>query len=502
MSASKNKKLRDPQNAGLNKREAAEAQAAKASRSFRIKVIVTVVVILVLIAAAAFITSDYFYTRTTAVQIGSTVYSPAEVNYFYRGTYTQVYNTLYSQFGNYLSMVFDPNKPLSEQQYDDNQTWAEYIYDAAIADLKRVTVFYDKAIAEGYTLSAEDQAAVETNLADVRSYAEEGNYPSMDAFLAAYYGKGMNEETFVSLLEKSLIAANYSDNLTASFTYTADELSAYYAENAADMNYYNFYVYGVSTTSAAFEALDDTAKAEAAHKAAETIAASGNGDAFRAAVSDFIGSKSTVSMTHTISSGMSDIYKAWITDAARQPGDSTVIDADGMSYALLFDSVDDNNYNTVNMRHILIKAEADENGEYTDEALAAAKARIEEIYAEWKANPTEDNLAGLAVQYSEDGGSAQNGGLYENISKNVMVDEINNFLFNSGARPGEATVAYGESSQYTGYHLVYFAGENGRYCDTLAEAALRDADYTAAYDALAADYTVTEGSGKRFIAEI
>ena len=96
-------------------------------------------------------------------------------------------------------------------------------------------------------------------------------------------------------------------------------------------------------------------------------------------------------------------------------------------------SRDDNHYNTVNVRHILVNAEADADGNYTDEAKAAAKARAEEILAEFEAgDKTEDSFAALAEQYSEDPGSNTNGGLYENVAKGQMVQEFNDFCFVRG----------------------------------------------------------------------
>ena len=117
-------------------------------------------------------------------------------------------------------------------------------------------------------------------------------------------------------------------------------------------------------------------------------------------------------------------------------------------------------YPSVNIRHILVKAEADESGVYTDEAKEAAKAKAEEIYEEWKAgDATEDSFAALAEKYSEDEGSNTNGGLYENVLQGQMVEEFDAFCFEDGRKAGDTGVVYGESAAYAGYHVMYFSGK-------------------------------------------
>lgn len=114
---------------------------------------------------------------------------------------------------------------------------------------------------------------------------------------------------------------------------------------------------------------------------------------------------------------------------------------------------------TIAIRHILVKAEQDENGEWTDEAKEAAKARAEEILQEWASGEaTEESFAALAEQYSEDPGSSSNGGLYTNVSKGQMVEEFDAFCFDENRQPGDTGVVYGSNGGYTGYHVMYFVG--------------------------------------------
>ena len=114
---------------------------------------------------------------------------------------------------------------------------------------------------------------------------------------------------------------------------------------------------------------------------------------------------------------------------------------------------------TISIRHILVMAEQDDNGEWTDDAKEAAKARAEEILQEWaEGDATEESFAALAEQYSEDPGSSSNGGLYSHVSQGQMVEEFDAFCFDESRQPGDTGVVYGSNGGYAGYHVMYFVG--------------------------------------------
>lgn len=501
MSASQQKKNRvELRSEGNDKKLNAAAEQAQKNRKFKRNSIIAAVIVVIVIAGALVINSNLFYTKSTAVQIGNTKYSAAEVNCYYEMAYNSVYNQYYQTYGEYVSYFLDPQKPLSEQQYSEEQTWADYIYDVALDNMRQTTVLYDEAMKNGYQLTAEDQATVDQAISSMEIYATNYGYENINAFLAANYGgKGMNEQLYRDVMTRLTIAGSYAEKVQNDFTYTDDQLKAYYAENADSFDVYSYELFYVGTGDEAFADLDDDAKADAAHAAAEEIAAQGKDvETFNAAVHAYAGEDHTPTVTNTDGLSISETFSGWLCDSARTAGDTTVIDTDTGSYALLFVGRDDNNYPLVNMRHILVKAEADEEGNYTDEALDAAKASAEDIYAQWQADPTEDNFAALATQYSEDEGSAANGGLYENIYRHYMVDEIDEFLFDSDAQVGDTTLVYGNNGTYAGYHVVYFAGEGQLFCDKLADSTLRAEDYSAYYDALVAGYAESEGFGMKF----
>ena len=102
MSASTERKNRQAARAaGTDKKMlAAQEEAKKKAISKRRWTLGTIAVIL-LIALILFLDSGFLYTKTTALTIGDTKYSPAEVNY----RYGNQYYTLLNQYGNYASML-------------------------------------------------------------------------------------------------------------------------------------------------------------------------------------------------------------------------------------------------------------------------------------------------------------------------------------------------------------------------------------------------------------
>ena len=507
MSASEKERREAKKAERQERKSAALAEKEKEDRSYRTKVWIVVAVAVVLIVAALLINSNIFYTKTTAMTVGTTKYSPAEVTYFYRNTYNTIYQNISSQFGNMASMLIDNSKPLSEQPYpydaEGSKTWADAIAETAQDDIIRITAFADAATKAGRTLSEEDETSISQTLDSYRTFATSYGYSNVNKFLAAYFGKGMNLKTVEKLQRRIVLSSNYYNEVMDSFSYTDDELSAYYSEHADDMDYYNYYVYTFYPSMDQFSEVEEDEKAAKVHAAAQAVIdATTDADSFVAAVHAVAGEDVDVNMSNSRKEAISINYDEWITDPARQPGDTAVLDVSDNSYAIYFVGRDNNNYHTVDFRHILVSAEADENGEYTEEALAAAEEKAQEIYAQWKENPTEDNFAALANEVSDDTGSNTAGGLYERVAKNTMVPAINSFLFDEGHAAGDSAVVNVVSGNYAGTHVVYYVGENDLYCNILADDAKRAEDFEAKSAELETGYEVKEGFGMRFVDEL
>jgi parvulin-like peptidyl-prolyl isomerase len=104
---------------------------------------------------------------------------------------------------------------------------------------------------------------------------------------------------------------------------------------------------------------------------------------------------------------------------------------------------------SMSLRHILIMSPdgASSNGSDDGRTLEAARTSIEAIYQRVQAG---EDFAELAKQYSEDPGSAENGGLYENVTKGQMVPAFDEAAFK--LKKGEVSEIV-ESEEY-GFFII------------------------------------------------
>lgn len=522
MSASNQKKIRQEQREqGVEKRQVAQQKAERAQkRTTHIKVTVWVVV-LAIVGVTLLISSGLFYSHFTALKVGDVNYTAVEYNFFYKSYVSNFVN----QYGQYLSyMGLDTTKPYDQQTYQDGQTWADFFKESTQSQVKEVTAMYAEAQKAGFKLSEDDQKSLDTTLESIETSYKTSDYSTADAYLASLYGKGCTVKVAKDLITKEYVAQSYSTEKEKSLTYTEDDLKSYYDKNKDDLDSYTYISYlasgeaktdssSASASPAAASTTDISASPSAsaspspsveelmaeAKTKADTVAATKTEDAFKAAAKEASGSD--VSNSTTQGKSLTKDYASWLQDASRKAGDVTVIKTDKGYYALYYISRETNDYSTVNVRHILFKAEADSSGNYTDEAKAAAKEKADAELKKWKdGDATEDSFAALAKADTEDTGSKENGGLYENVYKGQMVTTFNDWIFDASRKTGDTDVVYGEASDsYAGYHVMYYAGKGEPYRYKLAEDAKRDADYTAWKDALLKNYELTETWTAKFV---
>ena len=204
--------------------------------------------------------------------------------------------------------------------------------------------------------------------------------------------------------------------------------------------------------------------------------------------------------------------QSWVADKARENGNITVLpnvttstDADGKEtkttngyYVVLFQGREDNNTLLRAARHILVKFEGGktENGKtvYSDEEKAKAKDEAEKLYNEWLNGgelTSETFAAKVTDKTSDDAGSYNNGGLYENIYKGQMRDAFDAWVYDAARQPGD----HGIVETDLGYHIMFFVEEqDNTYREFLIENTLRNQDTSKWYEELLKTVTVTEGN--------
>lgn len=569
MSASQDKKRRQAEReSGSSPKTLAEREAAVKARKERRTWTIVGVLVALFIVVIVLLNTNLLYTGTTSVTVGDYKFTNAEYQYYY----TTAYNNFTYQYGSYASLLgLDTSADLDEQTVqsslftmlgleipeslqpaDEEETaeftWDDYFRETALQNMAQVTAIWDAAVKAGYTLSEEAAEEIDSTIASFETMATANNLRGADGYAAVIYGKGVTASLVRELLERAYIAEEYSADIYESFEYSADEINAYYDENADAFDAISFDYYLVEAekvevtetvtdeetgeeTEETNEEVTDETMAEAKEEADSLLEAAQSGAAqgalsFAEAVAETMGDEAEATeikslFGYSVTSGYG-VMAEWLLDSAREPGDMAVLENEGVGYYVVcFNSRSDNSdYNGVAFRHILVNVEdEDEDGEFSEEEIEAAEQKIQEIRDEWISDgETEDAFAALANANSDDTGSngsslySTEGGLYEHVAKDQMVEPINDWIFDDARQSGDSEIIYVESSNYTGYHLVYFVGEDGySYHDCLAlyglgytnaPQGLRQPDYEAWQSELIAQFPVSVNGFVNWFAKV
>lgn len=473
MSASREKKKRQEflASGAVDPRAARAAEQRAAERKSNILYSVVAGIFVVVAVALVVYNSGIIQRNQTAVTIDGEKYNVAETGYYYSQVY-QNYASFYSQLG------MDPSGLKSQPYGDDGTTYDDFFKQSAVDNMKYIHAAVKAAGEANVTLDSDDEAVVKQNVDSVKSAAAAAGY-GYSAYLKALYGATMTSGVFESCLKDQVLADKYASKYSEdNFVYTDDEIQAYYEENKNTYDVIDAAYVTVSGTPEAktddegntIEATDEekTAAMEAAKTAADEILAAykAGGDLEKlAADHDATYSDTTPSA--------SSVCGEWLFDEARKSGDADVIEDESGSryYVAVFNSRERNEALDYTVRHILVTGDNLDlpEGETATEEQIAAKAQ--EILDSW--DGTEDGFAKLAEDYSQDGGSNTNGGLYENVPQGQMVAAFEDWCYEDGRQSGQTGIV---QTNY-GYHIMYFVGYGDtQYWHYGCENALRSAD--------------------------
>ena len=503
MSASREKKLRFEERAeGKEKRQVRAKDNAKAAKRKKAITTAAVAVVVILLVVLVVFNSTLFYTGVPAVKIGDERFTAADFNYEYFTMYYQTYSQIYNSYGDYASLLLDTSKPLSSQSYSETQTWADYFETNALNQLQQMAILNDMAEKEGWTLSAEQLAEIENTIDAVKTDAINQGYSDYKAYLRAMYGKGFTEQRLRDLLRKSFNATYYSQDLVERWKQAAtdEEKLAHYQEHAQEYNLITYMHYYVDGSPDDEEGIDADSAMAAAKNTAEEIASAADQLTFADAVRRLAPEAEANQYTdedacltrNAAPNTLADTYKSWLTDPARQYGETTVIaGASGYDVVMFLES-NANDYRTVTYRGIVINVETDDSGNVNDETMAAASATVDEILAALDEDPSEENFADLAYEYVGD----STGGLQENVTKGILRNyALEEYLFDESARtPGEIYSFYDDGS----YYIAYFVGYGERYDLTIAENLMATEQYTGLIESAQPDYPIQKLFAFRF----
>ena len=539
MSASDKKRLRKEQTAAaMTEKQLKEQREAKKLKrhtlTFAVIMILVVAIAFGVVAAQSIDRTGIIQRNTNAVTIGSHTLSSAQLNYYYidavNSTYSQLYNSYGDQTTLYAQLIYglDFSSPLNTQEYSYTQSWADYFAESAVESAKNIYALYDAAIADGCELSEEELESFEESIKSTEEYAKSYyGYSSMKAYLKDVFGFGATEESYREYMMVNAIASKYYNDHADTLAYSEADFDKYSEEHYDELSSFTYAIFYVDNTEFLGEGQKDSSgvisytdeQTEAAQKAGEQIAEDlKNAGITSAAILDEEIKKveqykdnenavSTKYTDHAYSEVSADVV-SWLADSSRKAGDFTVItdtnttkDTDGNEvtttagyYVVLFEGRNDNEMHLVNVRHILKKFEggkATEDGTYvySNEEKAAALTAANTLKFKWlEGEATEDTFAELAEKYSDDTGSIETGGLYEDVYPGQMVQTFNDWCFDSSREAGDYDVV---ETEY-GYHLMYFVGyDELTYRDLMIEEILFNADMDAWYKGIVESVTAT-----------
>ncbi len=452
----KNARLREERKQNKEEREAQKRAAEKKAK--RNRVIRTCVLSAIALAAVVgiglgiffgvIVNQGWYLRNVTAMKTENFTVTGEMMSYF-------IYNTFENYYSNYgETLGLDPEKSLKKQYFREDVSWFDYFALEAQTNLRQVLLFAEKAKEQGMELTAEEKA-------EIAQYAISNDF-------GAYTERfGFTAEDFTAAMELTTLASKMYEKATADLAIDDAKVEEYFKTNEKyfKMVDYKMFIipYGTNgwykDAAAAKSAADHIAKAttaEAYDKAVREVLS-----AIGASASDIETELQSLKQTGVYYKD-NDAVCTWAFGTAKI--DNTYVAEGQGTYAVYqltaLPYIDD--AATVNVRHILLTKE----GLGSDDA---AKAKAEEVLAEWKkGEATAESFAALVTKYTEDPGSKETGGLYENVSKGEMVEAFDTWIFDKDRKEGDTGVV---KTDY-GYHVMYFAGEGSKAWELNAENAM------------------------------
>lgn len=451
-------------------------KAASPVNGWPMKILAIVLAVLLVAGIAWSVIDNTGLLQRTTVSLESEHYKidNAMLAYYYRTEYTN----FVSQYAYYLTSIgLDTSKSLKTQEYSKGMTWYEYFLDAAITSAKDQMILCEAALATGKVLGDEQKEDIQEAIDTIKSNAKTYGM-SVDNYLSGVYGTGVKLSDVEKCLEMSALAQVQYDAMLDSYKWTDEDYDKW-AEKEDNLSSIWFADYMSYKFKATFDKDDDDEKKSEARQAAEKLAKELAENKTEQAFLDWIikyeeslkkdddkkdddkkddkeEDKPTAEDYTTSEFGFnskSDLGK-WIFDAERKELETNVIyDKDNETYTayLVLKTKYRHEYPSVDVRHILISCTSSDE---KSELYTTAKKKADDILAEYLAgNKTAEAFGELAKKYTEDS-NGDEGGLYENVCKDDMVDKFNDWIFDEARKDGDTGVI---KTSY-GFHVMYYQG--------------------------------------------
>ncbi len=497
--------------------KASQSQAAKKEKKAnepaakrRAKIIIPIVIVVIALVLGLLYYFGVPQRTLTAVKLADgTKVSIAEYEYYYKAIYNNYVNTAYQYdtyygegVGSMYTGGFDYLKTPESQEYTgddidkdkygDNPTWADFFEYTTINQIKQIKAIYKAAVKAGYKLDDDDTKSINEQIEELRETASDNNY-SLNAYLLNNYNRGLNEKLLREMLEEYAVIDKYDEEKLEEIqnSITADDITKEYEKDPSAYQTVDLKAFSLSSEAATntddtsysdeeLEAQTKEAKEETLDKIQKFYDAA-TADNFTSLAYEYApedekdsykdkdeATDASALTKETITSYFGEDAATWAFESGRAVGDKYLAkteNEDGSVACTVFvmtaaPSRDDTKQ-PVAVRHILFKLtedETDDDGNTTTKQIRTeeeAKKLAEDTLNDWIADgATEDKFTELASSLSEDTGSSDNGGLYEDISKSSSyVQEFLDWCFADGRKVGD----YGIIKTDYGYHIMYMS---------------------------------------------
>ena len=470
-----------------------EKQNAK--KEERISTAIGIVVLVALVClVASFPIRNYLATHETYVVVNGEAVNKVEFDYQYNLTK----NNYITQYGSYLTYFgLDTSKDLSTQMYSDTLTWQDYFEQNAVESLKQNKALMAEAKAAGFTYDTTDE--YNTFKETIKTSAAAAGVSDKE-YVRSIYGSYATMGRIEEYVKNDMVMNAYYQKLQEDNAPSDDEIQSYYEENKAT---YDSVDYRLTTIEADLPT-EPTELADPVEETAADTTGTTDGTAATDSTQDTAYQPSDAEIAKAMEdakvladdaeqtvakdgeahenekkSSVNYLISDWLFDDARKAGDTTVITNDNSHcyYAVAFEKRYLDETPSADVR-VIIPTE-DKTGE--------------EILEEWKNGAaTEDSFAELCKKYTQDTSAVENGGLFEQVTKTGMTEELSNWIFDNSRQAGD-TVAITVSD--TTYVLYYIGQDQPEWKINIKNTLVSDTMSQHMQD-ITADVTVEDPKGK------
>lgn len=428
----------------------------KDKKEERISTAVGIVFLVALVClVASFPIRTYLATHETYVVINGEKVNKVEFDYVYNTSK----NNYITQYGSYLSYFgLDTSKDLSTQMYSDTLTWQDYFEQNAVESLKQNKALMAEAKAAGFTYDTTDE--YNTFKETIKTSAAAAGVSDKE-YVRSIYGSYATMGRIEEYVKNDMVMNAYYQKLQEDNAPSDDEIQNYYEENKAT---YDSVDYRLTTIEADLPT-EPTELADPVEETAADTTGTTDGTAATDSTQDTAYQPSDAEIAKAMEdakvladdaeqtvakdgeahenekkSSVNYLISDWLFDDARKAGDTTVITNDNSHcyYVVAFEKRYLDETPSADVR-VIIPTE-DKTGE--------------EILEEWKNGAaTEDSFAELCKKYTQDTSAVENGGLFEQVTKTGMTEELSNWIFDSSRQAGDTVAITVSDSTYVLYYI-------------------------------------------------